>query len=853
MRTFLPITGVALLVAPSLAFQSSVQRFPMEIAARDTATHEISLAADMQRMQALAQLDQVTLTGIALPTDEVVDVQLTRIDVERIGLRFFADGEARPELLETLDLSLWKGTVVGDPQSEVRLSFSNYGTRGWIERAGELIHFLPRANDDGSWFGAGVLVTTERELARRGETLGTFCETEQYIDGKEQTFDPKRVSPTGPGSSALLGANGCNLFECQIAIETDFQLFQVFGNLSAETAYITTLLGYISDRYEGQINTVLTYPYVMFYTTAADPWNTADVGGSSGDMLTEFVAAWAGNIPMNADLAHFISGAPLGGGVAYLDVLGNPDFGFGVSGNIDSSVNFPVVQQPSNWDFMVISHELGHNFAAPHTHSVCPPLDECPPSQYFGPCQTQQTCVTNGTVMSYCHLCPGGTGNITTFFHPENVARMQSAAIEALQPLYGSISGQALTTISENFPTPVTAQFSGSATVTGVELMYRYNGGNFLALPMSDLGGGLYSASFPPANCSSTPEYYFAFSSPTCGTGTDPLNAPAALYSAAVGELVVQVSDNFESNTGWTTENLGASTGDWQRGIPVNDSGWAYDPESDADGSGQCYLTENGLGNTDVDGGGVRLISPALDTTGLGIAIQYAYYLTLTNEDGTDALLVEWSSNGTSGPWIQIERHTTDANGWRTSLITPAELMASGVSFSADTRVRFTANDDGSASIVEAGVDTFEITTLDCFGGGAEPYCATSPNSAGAGAVITSFGSVSISANNFVLVTGAAIPNGSGLFYYGPNQVQAPFGDGLRCVGGAVRRLYPILTADGIGSVIRPMDFTAAPANAGSHMITIGSTWNFQYWFRDGAAGMSGFNLSNGLGVTFTP
>ena len=28
--------------------------------------------------------------------------------------------------------------------------------------------------------------------------------------------------------------------------------------------------------------------------------------------------------------------------------------------------------------------------------------------------------------------------------------------------------------------------------------------------------------------------------------------------------------DNFEQNTGWTAENLGATTGDWERGVPVN-------------------------------------------------------------------------------------------------------------------------------------------------------------------------------------------------------------------------------------------------------------------------------------------
>ena len=36
-------------------------------------------------------------------------------------------------------------------------------------------------------------------------------------------------------------------------------------------------------------------------------------------------------------------------------------------------------------------------------------------------------------------------------------------------------------------------------------------------------------------------------------------------------------------------------------------------------------------------------------------------------------------------------------------------------------------------------------------------------------------------------------------------------------------------------------------------VIAPGTTWNFQAWFRDPAAGGSGFNLSNGLELTFLP
>src|SRR5262249_22774483 len=79
-------------------------------------------------------------------------------------------------------------------------------------------------------------------------------------------------------------------------------------------------------------------------------------------------------------------------------------------------------------------------------------------------------------------------------------------------------------------------------------------------------------------------------------------------------------SDNFETDRGWTVTNLGATSGNWERGVPVNDPSWDYDPVSDYDGSGRCYLTQNAPGNTDVDGGATQLTSPLLDLSAGGLS-----------------------------------------------------------------------------------------------------------------------------------------------------------------------------------------------------------------------------------------
>ncbi len=137
---------------------------------------------------------------------------------------------------------------------------------------------------------------------------------------------------------------------------------------------------------------------------------------------------------------------------------------------------------------------------------------------------------------------------------------------------------------------------------------------------------------------------------------------------------------------------------------------------------------------------------------------------------------------------------------------------------------------------------------------GPENYCVGEPNSVGNGASISWAGTVEMSTNLFYVTGTGAIPTQFGLFFYGPNQILVPFGDGYRCVGGGIYRLGPAQLSDGLGSYNRRVDFTQPPASSGAGQITPGSVWNFQLWYRDPAGPLgNGFNLSDGLEVTFCP
>ena len=134
---------------------------------------------------------------------------------------------------------------------------------------------------------------------------------------------------------------------------------------------------------------------------------------------------------------------------------------------------------------------------------------------------------------------------------------------------------------------------------------------------------------------------------------------------------------------------------------------------------------------------------------------------------------------------------------------------------------------------------------------GTSNFCETSPNSVGAGALISNVGSTSFTSNDFQLEVNDLVPGQFTLCYYGTNNIQIPFMDGFRCVGGDTKRINPPIQASVTGTLRRDLDLQN---QSGNHQVTPGSTWHFQAWYRDpNGPGGSGANLSDALTATFCP
>ena len=251
----------------------------------------------------------------------------------------------------------------------------------------------------------------------------------------------------------------------------------------------------------------------------------------------------------------------------------------------------------------------------------------------------------------------------------------------------------------------VTVSPYGYTGVEGTARLHYHDGVQWRSTLMPHLGGNLYQAVFPPLPCGSVTRYYFSIRIAMGVRAYDPPEAPDRCFIAPVVREPVFV-DLFETDRGWTVSSDTLLSGQWERGVPAGD-GSRGDPPTDSDGSGQCYLTGNAPGNSDVDGGPTRLFSPILDLSGgLDYHITYARWFT-TDRPG-DWLRVHISNDG-GDTWTLVERVGNGA-GWQTTRFRVADVIAP----TSQVMLRFQVADQPDDSITEAAIDAFMVLPDSC-------------------------------------------------------------------------------------------------------------------------------------------
>ncbi len=262
--------------------------------------------------------------------------------------------------------------------------------------------------------------------------------------------------------------------------------------------------------------------------------------------------------------------------------------------------------------------------------------------------------------------------------------------------------------ISPDGGTSFTLNVSGR-NVTHTEdtgLLHYNDGSGWNEVPLTYIGSGEYDVVFPATTCGEVVQYYVSAESDELGRETDPDGAPANSFSAlSANGLTELFGDTFETDLGWTVENVDLQDGAWERGVPAGD-GDRGDPLSDHDGSGSCYLTDNVAGNSDVDGGPTRLISPTFDLSDGDARVSYALW---HSTDESDPMVTEISNNNGAN-WTVVENRTSSTGGW----LVMSWDVSTYIAPTATMKVRFSVSDNPNDSVTESGLDAFTVERTNC-------------------------------------------------------------------------------------------------------------------------------------------
>jgi hypothetical protein len=267
------------------------------------------------------------------------------------------------------------------------------------------------------------------------------------------------------------------------------------------------------------------------------------------------------------------------------------------------------------------------------------------------------------------------------------------------------------------FQVDATLVGQGQIDPTNAALTVRTNGTDEQTFSMIALGDNLFEATLPATPCAVSLEFKISVSIESGATFVDP---PSSWYGVTVGKgTEIIFRDNMEDDvSNWAVTNSnGLSTGAWER---VDPNGTIYNsqmaaPEDDATGGSQntmCFITENGevggsAGSADVDGGWTMLVSPELSLGGTDGIISYARWF--FDSQNSDQLETRISNDGGS-TWVTAQTTFGTNAEWETSSFNISDFVEP----TDQIRVAFITEDAGSASIVEAGIDNFQLEIINC-------------------------------------------------------------------------------------------------------------------------------------------
>ncbi len=357
----------------------------------------------------------VLLKDFPLAANLTVDLDLTPFRVAGLGgvcVLGSLGAPDRPLDFDPSTMTFLRGTVAGRSDSHVFLTLSDRVSTGYVDLGGGAGHFLVSSKGgDGESLGAGRMSVFPAGEAASLPPGVALCGT----DAAHGFAGPVVSGETGGVSSVAGIGTSKGMRTIELAIETDFEVFELFGDATATCEYVTSMYAAVSDIYTRDVNARFELTFVRIWDNPNDLFNDVDPSP-----LFDFVDYWNANMGhVQRDTAQLFSARrdyPFGG-QAFLNSMCS-DFHYGVVGYVLGVFPDPTKPSPLTYDVAVTAHELGHSSGTGHTHSSPNFLDTC---------DDPNTTPRRGSIMSYCgQTWSGQNANRDLYFHTRIVQNMRA-------------------------------------------------------------------------------------------------------------------------------------------------------------------------------------------------------------------------------------------------------------------------------------------------------------------------------------------------------------------------------------------------------------------------------------------
>ena len=277
-----------------------------------------------------------------------VDLSIVPNDLRAPNYRAEDTGPVGVRNIESQAINTYKGSVVGHPGSEVRLSINGSKIEGFFTLGYDRFFIEPASKYSKSASASeSVVYRAEDSLVDNSFACDADVPTRIELGDK------------------LVNLNSVGTPEVQkrfdIATEADREFVNMYGSPEATNSEILSVLNMVEGTYSVELN-------LRIRVTFQHTWSTADpyTGTNSSGLLSSFQNYWNLNYPYvqyPRNTAHLFTAKSqaLSQGVAYVGVICR-------SGGASYGLSGYVSWAPAK--YLIPAHELGHNLGGNHAEAA---------------------------------------------------------------------------------------------------------------------------------------------------------------------------------------------------------------------------------------------------------------------------------------------------------------------------------------------------------------------------------------------------------------------------------------------------------------------------------------------------